>query len=160
MTGQHQTVPERNLRVDAADNRFQLSGLSHLTVAFLFLRRNKMNAKELHEKAKQYAQNLPGSYPDFPFGPEHLVYRVENKIFLFVSEVHGKKIVTLKSDPDQAMINKSIFSGIQGGYHMNKKHWITILPDGDVDENLLKYLIHASYKEVVKKCLKPKESYC
>jgi predicted DNA-binding protein (MmcQ/YjbR family) len=129
VTGQHQTVPERNLRVDAADNRFQLSGLSHLTVAFLFLRRNKMNARELHEKAKQIAETLPGSYPDFPFGPEHLVYRVENKIFLFVSEIHGKRIVTLKSDPDQAMINKSIFSGIQGGYHMNKKHWITIVPD-------------------------------
>ncbi len=115
-----------------------------------------MNAKELHEKAKQYAQNLPGSYPDFPFGPEHLVYRVENKIFLFVSKVHGKRIVTLKSDPEQAMINKSIFSGIQGGYHMNKKHWITIVPDSDVDESLLKDLIHASYKEVVKKLPKTK----
>ena len=104
-----------------------------------------MNAHELHEKAKQIAETLPGSYPDFSFGPEHLVYRVENKIFLFVSEIHGKRIVTLKSDPDQAMINKSIFSGIQGGYHMNKKHWNTITCNDDVELSLLYAWIDESY---------------
>ena len=104
-----------------------------------------MNANELHEKAKQIAETLPGSYPDFPFGPEHLVYRVENKIFLFVSEIHGKRIVTLKSDPDQAMINKSIFSGIQGGYHMNKKHWNTVMLNAGLPDQLILELIDHSY---------------
>lgn len=117
-----------------------------------------MNASELHEKAKMIAETLPMNSSDFPFGSDHLVYRVENKIFLFVSKVHGKRIVTLKSDPEQIMINKTIFSGIQGGYHMNKKYWITIIPDSDIDERFLKDLIYASYKEVVKKLPKSKRT--
>lgn len=115
-----------------------------------------MNGKELHDCAKAYAETIPGSEADFPFGPDHLVYRVEKKIFLFVSEVHGQHVITVKTEPEQGMINRQIFAGIKGGYHMNKKHWITVLPDSDVDESLVRDLVRASYQEVVKNLPKSK----
>lgn len=117
-----------------------------------------MNGEQLHKIAKDFADGLPGSYQDFPFGPEHLVYRIENKIFLFISEVRKEKIITIKSEPNQALINKSIFFGIVSGYHMNKKHWITIIPDKDVSKDLLQDLIKSSYEEVIKKLPKNKRT--
>lgn len=117
-----------------------------------------MKGNELHNLAKYIAGNLNGSYEDFPFGPEHCVYRVENKIFIFISYLKGKNIITIKTDPEKGMINLEIFNGIKAGYHMNKKHWITLYPESDVHKELVEDLIKDSYRLVVSKLPKNKRT--
>ena len=117
-----------------------------------------MKGNELHNLAKNIASNLNGTYEDFPFGPEHCVYRVENKIFIFISYLKGKNIITIKTDPEKGMINREIFNGIKVGYHMNKKHWITLYPESDVHKELVEDLIKDSYRLVVSKLPKNKRT--
>lgn len=109
-----------------------------------------MNTQELHKTAKEIAQRLNGSYEDYPFGEEHCVFKINSKIFLFLSNVQGKKFITLKCSPDQVKLNIEIFNSIRPGYHMNKKHWISIDAGSDINEELLEYLIRSSYRLVVK----------
>lgn len=118
-----------------------------------------MTGNELHSLAKHIAGNLNGSYEDFPFGPEHCVYRVENKIFIFISYLKGKSIITIKTEPEKGMINREIFSGIKTGYHMNKKHWITLYPESDIHKGLVEDLIRDSYSLVVSKLPKNKRTF-
>lgn len=117
-----------------------------------------MNGDELHLYAKEIVKTLNGVYEDFPFGPEHCVYRIEGKIFIFITTLKGKKILTVKTDPEKGMINREIFNGIKGGYHMNKKHWITLYPDSDVHKELVSDLVKDSYKLVVSKLPKNKRT--
>jgi predicted DNA-binding protein (MmcQ/YjbR family) len=56
--------------------------------------------------------------------------------------------VVLKADPDNAVVLREQYADITPGYHMNKKHWITVQGGGTVDENLVKQLVTASYQLV------------
>lgn len=117
-----------------------------------------MNPQELHNKAREIAMTLNGSYEDYPFGEEHCVFRIEGKIFIFISTVRDKKIVTLKLPADQVSLNIEIFKSIRPGYHMNKKYWITIEAGNDITKELLSDLIISSYKQVLKKLPKNKRN--
>lgn len=108
-----------------------------------------MEKEKIHEYAKKIAKQLPDTYEDYPFGKEHLVYKLRGKIFLFISERNGVKFLTLKSDPEQAKINRAIFDGIKPGYHMNKKHWISLYSESDLHEEIVEYLIKNSYNLVL-----------
>lgn len=117
-----------------------------------------MNPQELHDKAKEIALTLNGSYEDYPFGEEHCVFRLQGKIFIFISTIKNRKIVTLKMPANQVQLNIEIFKSIRPGYHMNKKYWITIEAGEDITEELLKDFIYASYQQVLKKLPKNKRN--
>ncbi|MBU0632541.1 MmcQ/YjbR family DNA-binding protein [bacterium] len=70
------------------------------------------------------------------------VYRVANKIFAFTADKQPLSI-NLKYNPIYALELRSLYESVQGGYHMNKKHWNTVTIGGDVDDTLLKELIMA-----------------
>lgn len=108
-----------------------------------------MDGKELHQRAESRAQELPGSELTHPFGPEFDVWKVCGKMFLFLTELDGELIVNLKAGPFDAEALRTAHSNIIPGWHMNKKHWITVRPGGTVDVELFDELVTDSYLLVV-----------
>lgn len=105
-----------------------------------------MNIEELRD----FALSLQGATEGFPFGEETLVFKIENKIFLLASLDADPLQVNLKCDPDNAILLRERYNCILPGYHMNKKHWNTIIIEGTLTNNQLKEQIINSYKLVAK----------
>ena len=85
-----------------------------------------------------------------PFGPEALVYKVMGKMFALIAWEESPLRITLKCDPDLALALRDQYTAIIPGYHMNKKHWNTIILDGSLPTTLLNDLVDESYALVVK----------
>ncbi len=111
-----------------------------------------MTLKELDS----YLLSKQGATFDYPFDEKVRVYRIAQKMFALTSEKHPLE-VNLKCDPIYSLELRSIYEGIRGGYHMNKKHWNTLtLEASDVDEETVKELIDHSYELVYKSLTKKK----
>jgi predicted DNA-binding protein (MmcQ/YjbR family) len=94
----------------------------------------------------------PGATVDSPFGPDSEVFRIERKMFalLFHSpRVSEDMIVNLKAEPDELPLLIASHGFIRPGFHMNKKHWITVVLCPDADLHLVEDLIDDSYDNVV-----------
>ena len=100
------------------------------------------------ESFREYCVNLPGVTESFPFDDTALVFKVMGKMFA-LALLEGEKSVNLKCDPERAIELREEFSDILPGYHMNKKHWNTLLLSGDLKTPLIKELINHSYDLVV-----------
>lgn len=104
----------------------------------------------------KYLLSRQGVTFDYPFDEEVRVYRIAEKIFALTSEKHPLRI-NLKCDPIYALELRSIYEGVSAGYHMNKKHWNTVmLEETDVDDESIKELIDHSYELVYKSLTKKK----
>ncbi|KAA9148946.1 MmcQ/YjbR family DNA-binding protein [Amycolatopsis acidicola] len=104
-----------------------------------------MNAREL----KKLCLSLPGSREEFPFDEGTSVFKVSGKMFA-LSRLSGKPLsVSLKCDPELAVRLRLDFPAITGGYHLNKKHWNTVVLDGSVPARLVGEMIEDSYDLVV-----------
>lgn len=118
-------------------------------------------------EAKHYCQAKPEATVEYPFGPEVAVYKIRGKVFALIPEakqtaeknspVKGASMpkdlshsISLKCDPDRAQALRDIYPAISGGYHLNKKHWNTILFDGSVPTSEIESQIDHSYQQVVK----------
>jgi Uncharacterized protein conserved in bacteria len=108
-----------------------------------------MNGKELQKRARARVQELPGADLEHPFGPEWDVYKVRDKVFMLLTDVTGEPIVILKTDPEDGKALREQHDDITPGYHMNKKHWITLHPSGDLPKPLIDDLVTDSYLLVV-----------
>ena len=86
-----------------------------------------------------------------PFGEEVNVYKVMNKMFALSSVHQQRPIVNLKCNPEQASALCDIHTDIIPGYHMDKRHWITVFLDGCVPEGEVYRLIDHSFDLVVAK---------
>jgi len=106
------------------------------------------------ETLREYCISKPGAEETLPFGPDTLVYKVNGKIFLITSLDEEKLSFNVKCDPDLATELREQYSCVQPGYHMNKKHWNTIIVDGSVSSKLLKEWIDQSYRLVRKNVAK------
>lgn len=102
------------------------------------------------ESYRAYCISKNGVSEDFPFDKETLVFKVMGKMFA-LADVDLFVSVNLKCDPERAVELREQYAGIIGGYHMNKKHWNTIMMDGSVPDMLIKELIDHSYELVVSK---------
>lgn len=100
--------------------------------------------------ARQYLLGKPEAIEDYPFGPDVAVMKVRGKMFATLSESGGEGRMNLKCDPDQALALRDIFPAVQPGYHMNKKHWNTVLLDGSIPEGELCRMIDHSYALVIR----------
>lgn len=111
-----------------------------------------MNFKQLDT----YIRSKQGVTYDYPIDEVVRVYRIAEKIFALTSDDHPLS-VNLKCDPIYALEVRSIYDGVAGGYHMNKKHWNTVtLEESDVDDETVKELIDHSYELVYKSLSKKK----
>jgi len=97
------------------------------------------------EQAERRCAALSGAVREFPFGPETAVYKVGGKVFALFGS-HG---MNLKCDPGLAETLREAYAGVVPGYHMNKRHWNTIVLDGDVPEAVIADLVEDSYDLVV-----------
>lgn len=84
-----------------------------------------------------------------PFGPDVLVYKVGGKIFALTVPDDFPPRVNLKCDPPRAVRLREDHEAVRPGYHMNKKHWNTVLLDGSLPSSLVHELILHSHDLVV-----------
>lgn len=99
--------------------------------------------------AQSAALELPGAQLTHPFSPAWDVWKIQGKVFALLTEEAGKPMAIVKSDP---LIGESLrleFPLITPGYHMNKKHWITLV-DG-LPPEVIRELVTESYRLVVAK---------
>jgi predicted DNA-binding protein (MmcQ/YjbR family) len=102
------------------------------------------------ELLREYCLSRPGAEESFPFGPDVMVFKVGAKIFLLCSLDSEDFSFNVKCDPELAIELRERYDCVQPGYHMNKKHWNTIVVDGSVSTKQLKEWIDHSY-EIVNK---------
>lgn len=86
---------------------------------------------------------------EFPFDEETLVFKVAGKMFA-LADIHVFESVNLKCDPEKAVELRERYEQVMPGYHMNKKHWNTVLIDGTLPDKLIYEWIDDSYNLVVK----------
>lgn len=113
-----------------------------------------MNIEELRE----YCLLKKGVTESFPFDEDTLVFKVIDKAFLLTGISEKPVAFNVKCDPEKAIALREKHPCVVPGYHMNKKHWNTVVADGSVSEKLLKEWIDHSYDEVVKGLAKAKRA--
>lgn len=92
---------------------------------------------------------LNGAEETFPFNPETSVFKVGGKVFA-ISALDSRPLqVSLKCDPDLAARLRAEHPAITPGWHLNKRHWNTVLIDGSLPELLLHEMIEDSYDLIV-----------
>jgi predicted DNA-binding protein (MmcQ/YjbR family) len=100
------------------------------------------------ETLRMYALAKKGASESFPFGESTLVFKVKGKIFLLVSLTAHPLQFNAKCDPDKALEWREQYDCVQPGYHMNKKHWNTVIVDGTLTHRQLQEIIDDSYELV------------
>ena len=95
-----------------------------------------------------------GASLDFPFGDVISVFKVMNKMFGLFSLNDSIYHINLKCDPQDAIAYRDIYECVIPGYHMNKKHWNTIILDGSMPQDILEEMIEESYSLIVSKLTK------
>jgi predicted DNA-binding protein (MmcQ/YjbR family) len=101
------------------------------------------------EQIREYCLKKKGVTEEFPFNEETLVFKVMNKIFLLVSLEAIPLQFNVKCDPEVAVELREKYESVGPGYHMNKKHWNTVIIDGSIPDNIILAWIDGSYSLVV-----------
>jgi predicted DNA-binding protein (MmcQ/YjbR family) len=107
-------------------------------------------------QVKAYLLSKPEAREDYPFGSDVMVSKIKCKMFATLSINKGEAQMNLKCEPNHAFELRDIFPSVIEGYHMNKKHWNTVILDGSIPSGEIERMIDHSYSLVVKK-LKKKE---
>ncbi len=102
------------------------------------------------EQLREYTLSKPDVEETFPFGPDTLVYKINGKIFLLTGFESIPLQFNVKCDPDLALELREQYAAVIPGWHMNKKHWNTVIIDGSISNKRLQELIDHSYQLVAK----------
>lgn len=100
------------------------------------------------EQFRNYCLDKEMVTEEFPFDQQTLVFKVAGKMFA-LTDVETFESINLKCDPEQAVEIREKYDSVLPGYHMNKKHWNTVLIDGRIPDKLLLEWIDNSYLLVV-----------
>jgi|SRR6185437_10128894 len=100
-----------------------------------------MNVEEITE----YCLSKKGVKESFPFGNETLVFKVNKKVFCLMGLENIPLQFNVKCNPELAIELREQYPAVTPGYHMNKKHWNTIIVDGSLPAKLIKEFIDQSY---------------
>jgi predicted DNA-binding protein (MmcQ/YjbR family) len=103
-----------------------------------------------YQQARDYLLSHPESREDFPFGADVAVMKINNKMFATLGQFNGEARANLKCDPDEAEMLRDIFESVLPGYHMNKRHWNTVILEGDIPRGEIERMMDRSYGLVVK----------
>ncbi len=103
-----------------------------------------------HNECEAYLMSRPEAVLDYPFGPDVKVFKLLGKMFAALSFGNDGKFywLNLKCDPDQAEFLRSMFDAVRPGYHMNKRHWNTVVLDATVPAGELRRMMDHSYQRV------------
>ncbi|MCC9168336.1 MmcQ/YjbR family DNA-binding protein [Pontibacter harenae] len=103
------------------------------------------------EDFREHCLAKAGTTEELPFDEDTLVFKVLGKMYALCSLSQYEKGISLKCDPEQALSLRERYPQVQPGYHMNKKHWNTILPEAGLPDQLLLQWIDSSYNLVLNK---------
>lgn len=103
-----------------------------------------------HKTVEEYLLSMPNAKLDYPFGEEVAVYKANDKMFALVTEGKMPVSISLKCDPLLAVTLREKYESVMPGYHLNKKHWNTIVLSGQLEWQEVQDLIRHSYNLVVK----------
>ena len=95
--------------------------------------------------------SLPDVVLDYPFGKDVAVYKLgdeKGKMFALIQEDSKPLRVSLKCDSGLAELLREKYETVLPGYHLNKKHWNTIICSGQVPHDEFRDLIRHSYELV------------
>ncbi|HPH85817.1 MAG TPA: MmcQ/YjbR family DNA-binding protein [Ferruginibacter sp.] len=107
------------------------------------------------EELRDYVLRFEDVTEGFPFGEEVLVFKVHDKIFLLLPLSSQPLQFNVKCDPDKAIELRELYPDvILPGFHMNKRHWNTVIVDGSLPKKLLQEMLTDSYNLVKKKSRK------
>lgn len=114
-----------------------------------------------HKTVEEYLLSMPNARLDYPFGEGVAVYKVgdpgsktsstvgHDKMFALIAEGKEPLQISLKCDPQLAVILREKYDTVMEGYHLNKKHWNTIvLTDHIPWEEIQGFILH-SYNLVI-----------
>ena len=103
-----------------------------------------------YEETRSYLLSQPEAWEDFPFGINVAVMKIGKKMFATLAQSGDQASMNLKCDPDEALSLRDIFPAVTPGYHMNKRHWNTIVLDGSIPAGEIERMIDSSYTLVVR----------
>lgn len=102
-----------------------------------------------HKTVEEYILSMPNAKLDYPFGEGVAVYKVNDKMFALITEGKEPVQLSLKCDPQLAEVLRTKYESVMPGYHLNKKHWNTIVLTGQLPWEEIQGLIRHSYDLVV-----------
>ncbi|MET3638293.1 MULTISPECIES: MmcQ/YjbR family DNA-binding protein [Curtobacterium] len=108
-----------------------------------------MDGAALHEVTFRTALALPAVEETQPFGEQSVVHKVVGRMFVLATTLRGVPIVNLKCAPPHAAALVRDHAEITPGWHMDKRHWITLAPGDGLDETMVEDLVANSYDLVV-----------
>lgn len=108
------------------------------------------------EELRDFCLSLPSVEEKFPFDQRTLVFYIAGKMFC-LTDINDFDSVNVKCDPDEALELRATYQAVLPGYHMNKKHWNTIMVNHDVKDYLIKKWIMNSYNLVIQTLPKSKQ---
>ena len=108
------------------------------------------------ENFRAYCLSKAAATEGTPFGPEDIVFKVKGKMFALLALEEVPTRVNLKCDPDLALELRDRYEQVEPGYHMNKKHWNTVVLDGVIPDGEVRKMIDHSYDLVVRSLPKAK----
>lgn len=100
------------------------------------------------ESFREYCLSKKGVTEEFPFGAQTLVFKVMGKMFT-LTDVESFESINLKVSPEQGVELRDQYPFVEPAYHMNKKHWVTVVMGPRVPEKHVRSWIDGSYDLVV-----------
>ncbi len=101
-----------------------------------------------HKTVEDYVLSMPNATLDYPFGKGVAVYKVGEKMFALIQEESDPVRISLKCDPQLSTLLREKYETVMPGYHLNKKHWNTIILSGQLSWEEVQDLIKHSYQLV------------
>jgi predicted DNA-binding protein (MmcQ/YjbR family) len=101
-----------------------------------------------HKTVEEYILSMPNARLDYPFGEGVAVYKLDDKMFALIEEKSDPLRLSLKCDPLLATTLRERYESVLPGYHLNKKHWNTLILTGQLTWEEVQDLIRHSYELV------------
>lgn len=98
-----------------------------------------------HKEVEEYVLGMPNAKLDYPFGKDVAVYKIDDKMFALIAEGTTPVRISLKCDPKLSQMLREKYETVMPGYHLNKKHWNTIVLSGQLEWPEVQDLIRHSY---------------
>ena len=102
-----------------------------------------------HKQVEDYVLTMPNAKLDYPFGEGVAVYKAKDKMFALIQEGKDPVRISLKCDPQLAVLLREKYDTVMAGYHLNKKHWNTLVLTGQLPWEEVQGLIRHSYELVL-----------
>ena len=98
---------------------------------------------------RRFCLTQTGTDETFPFGPETSVFKVSGKMFAISQLKRDPLQVSVKCEPELSEQLRATYDEIEPGYHLNKRHWLTVTCGGAATDELVRELVAGSYELVL-----------